>query len=76
MLIKICFASADKLGACYKQQFPYLDIAKAVAIGQTKMSYVVGCGHCPYFKKLNVNNLVAGNFFFTLQKLKVLSQRS
>ena len=62
----IPFASADNLGACYKQQFPDSDIAKAVAIGQTKMSYVVGCGLGPYFKKLTVNNLVAGNSFFTL----------
>ena len=30
------------------------------------MSYVVGHGLGPYFAKLNVNNLVAGNSFFTL----------
>ena len=41
-------------------------IAKNVAIGHGKMSYVVGHGLGTYFAKLNVNNLVAGNSFFTL----------
>ena len=60
------FASADNLGPCYQQQFPDSQIAKNVAIGHGKMSYVVGHGLGPYFAKLNVNNLVAGNSFFTL----------
>ena len=60
------FASADNLGPCYQQQFPDSQIAKNVAIGHRKMSYVVGHGLGPYFAKLNVNNLVAGNSFFTL----------
>ena len=60
------FASADNLGPCYQQQFPDSQIAKNVAIGPRKMSYVVGYGLGPYFAKLNVNNLVAGNSFFTL----------
>ena len=59
------FASADNLGPCYQQQFPDSQIAKNVAIGPKKMSYVVGYGLGPYFTKLNVN-LVAGNAFFTL----------
>ena len=60
------FASADNLGPCYQQQFPDSQIAKNVAIGPKKMSYVVGYGLGPYFTKLNVNNLVAGNSLFTL----------
>ena len=60
------FASADNLGPCYQQQFPDSQIAKNVAVGPKKMSYVVGYGLGPYFTKLNVNNLVAGNSFFTL----------
>ena len=60
------FASADNLGPCYQQQFPDSQIAKNVAIGHGKMSYVVEHGLGPYFAKLNVNNLVAGNSFFTL----------
>ena len=59
------FASADNLGPCYQQQFLDSQIAKNVAIGPKKMSYVVGYGLGPYFTKLNVN-LVAGNAFFTL----------
>ena len=60
------FASVDNLGPCFQQQFQDSQIAKNVAIGPKKMSYVVGYGLGPYFTKLNVNNLVAGKSFFTL----------
>ena len=60
------FVSADNLGPCYQQQLLDSQITKNVAIGPKKMSYVVGYGLGPYFTKLNVNNLVAENSFFTL----------
>ena len=49
------FACTDNLGPCYQQQFLDSQIAKNVAIGPKKMSYVVGYGLGPYFTKLNVN---------------------
>ena len=49
------FACTDNLGPCYQQQFLDSQIAKNVAIGPKKMSYVVGYGLRPYFTKLNVN---------------------
>ena len=60
------FASADNLGPCYREQFTDSRIAQNVAIGAKKMSYLVGYGLGPYFTKLTVSNLVAGNSFFTL----------
>ena len=60
------FVSADNLGPCYWEQFTDSKIAKNVAIGASKMSYLVGYGLGPYFTKLTVSNLVAGNSFFTL----------
>ena len=60
------FASADNLGPCYQEQFTDSKIAKNVAIGASKMSYLVGYGLGPYFSELTVSNLVAGNSFFTL----------
>ena len=60
------FASTDNLGPCYREQFTDSRIAQNVAIGAKKMSYLVGYGLGPYFTKLTVSNLVAGNSFFTL----------
>ena len=62
----IPYSCADALQECYKQQFPDSVIAKHVALGPKKMSYMVTYGLGPYFQQKIVRDIIEGHSYFTL----------
>lgn len=62
----IPYSCADALQACYQQQFPDSVIAKHVALGSSKMSYMMAYGLGPYFQHMVVKDIICGHSYFTL----------
>ena len=60
------YSCADALQECYRQQFPDPVIAKHVALGPKKMSYMVAYGLGPYFQQKIVRDITEGHSYFTL----------
>ena len=64
--LNIPYSCADILQECCKQQFPDSVIAKAVALGPKKMSYVVAYGLGPYIQQKTIRDIIEGQSYFTL----------
>ena len=60
------FSAAESLAMCYQQQFPDSVIAKSVAVGPNKMSYVMPYGLTPYYTDMTFREFMEGQSYFTL----------